>query len=467
MNEFPNYNQEENEEVVNTENNGFTEEQPNVESLEENFTEEEPFKEPIQDNYTEYSVPYNPINFTPVTHFEKSPNSKGLKVFALAMALVVLLTGSCLTGYFVGRGQNKGGTTSKVNVNLAAAPTDSDEMTVAQVYEKVSPSIVGISVYNTAGKGGNATGIVYSKDGYIVTNDHIYAEVANAKFKIHTADGNIYPAEYVAGDDVSDLAILKVKDVNFTPAVFGNSDEVFFGQNVAAIGNPNGAFEPSTITGGTVSAVDCRVTGSTNYSSRLIQTDSAINPGNSGGALVNMYGQVIGVTSSKLASDVYDNVGYAIPTTIMKRIVDELISDGKVVSRARLGVTYTEVNSVTAEINGYKQVGILIASVSEDSGLYGKVKEGDFITHINGMEIVTSKIVLDVIEQAKAGDTVTVTVVTADGTAKTVDAVLKANVGASSYTTEMENGSLPNGGNLPEGGLLPDDSSEPNGGSHW
>lgn len=467
MNEFPNYNQEENEEIksepVNIENNDVAEpEQPITDSFEEPIKPEEPFKEPVKESgYAEYSVPYNPINFTPVTHFEKSPNSRGLKIFALAMALIVLLTGSCLTGYFVGRNQGNGGTSSKINVNLAATPTDSDEMTVAQVYEKVSPSIVGITIYNTAGKGGNATGIVYSKDGYIVTNDHIYAEVPNAKFKIHTFDGNVYAAEYVAGDDVSDLAVLKVKDATFTPAVFGNSDEVFFGQNVAAIGNPNGAYEPSTITSGTVSAVDCRVTGTTNYSARLIQTDSAINPGNSGGALVNMYGQVIGVTSSKLASDVYDNVGYAIPTTIMKRIVDELISEGKVVSRARLGVTYTEVNSVTAEINGYKQVGILIASVSEDSGLYGKVKEGDFITHINGQEIVTSKIVLDVIEQAKAGDTVTVTVVTAEGTTKTVNAELKANVGSSSYTTEAESNSLPNGG------LLPEDDSEPNGGAQW
>jgi len=401
----------------------------------------------------EYSSAYNTVNFTPVNQKPpKTPASKGVKVFALIMAVIVLLTGSCLTGYFIGKSKVGISSGKNNNVNLAATPADTDEMTVAEVYDKVSPSIVGITIYNEEGTGGNATGIVFSEDGYIITNDHIYAEVPNAKFKIYTSDGNEYSAEYVAGDVISDLAVLKVDDVKLTPAVFGNSDEIFFGQNVAAIGNPNGSTEPSTITRGVISAVDCRVTGSTNYSSRLIQTDSAINPGNSGGALVNMYGQVIGVTSSKLVSSAYDNVGYAIPTTVMKRIVDELIGEGKVVSRAKLGITYTEVNSVTAELNDYSQVGLLIASVAEDSGLYGKASEGDFITHMNGIEVTTSRVVLDIIEQSRAGDTVSVTIVSQNGTSKTVDAVLAANEGESSYGSAAA-GSSQNGGtfDFPQG----------------
>ena len=468
MNEFSNNNIPENEEVaqpelqasetVNPQYDESTAFQPQAETESFENSEGEPL--PLNEKFVqpEYSAVYNPVNFTPIANDgEREPASKGLKVFALIMAVVILMTGGCLTGYFVGKKGNStiSSSSGKTNVNLAATPADTDEMTAASVYEKVAPSIVGITVYNDEGNGGNATGIVFSEDGYIVTNDHIYADIANAKFKIHTFDGKEYSAKYVAGDDISDLAVLKIDDVKLTAAEFGNSDEVFYGQNVAAIGNPNGAYEASTITVGIVSAVDCRVTGTTNYSSRLIQTDSAINPGNSGGALVNMYGQVIGVTSSKLASSVYDNVGYAIPTTVMKRIVDELIEEGKVVSRAKLGITYTEVNSITAELNGYKQVGILIASVAEDSGLYGKASEGDLITHMNEIEVISSKVVLDIIEQSRAGDKVSVTIVSEDGSIKTVEAELKANEGSSSYSTAVSNGeaSQNNGGifDFPQG----------------
>ncbi len=402
-------------------NNNLPEENEEVKA-EESFSEEKAY-EPI----------YNPVNYSDVKPVEDyKPMSKGLKVFALLLAAVILLTGTCLTGYMLGRNSVRIHR-PKTEVNLAAKPADTDEMTEAEVYEEVNKSIVGIVVYNTSGKASQASGIVFSKDGYIVTNDHIYSEVPAADFKIYTYDGKEYDAEYVAGDTVSDLAVLKVDGANLIPAEFGNSDELFYGEHVVAIGRPNDATDASSITRGIISAVNRRVQTTSNYSSRLIQTDSAINPGSSGGALVNMYGQVIGVTSSKLASVEYDAVGYAIPTTTMKRIVDELISDGKVVTRAKLGVTYAAVDSVTAAMNGYDNTGILIDSVSEDSGLFGKAEKGDIITHINGIEITKDTIVLDIIEQSSAGDTISVTIVTSSGASKTVDAVLTANVGESSY----------------------------------
>lgn len=395
---------------------------------------------------------YNPINYTEVKPMENyKPMSKGLKVFAGIMAAIILLTGTCLGGYFIGKNSVASNTykpDKNISVNLASKPKDTDEMTEAQVYEKVNKSIVGIVIYNSKGAGGQASGIVFSKDGYIVTNDHIYSEVPSAKFKIYTHDGTEYNAKYVAGDKVSDLAVLKIDNVNLTPAEFGNSDEIFHGEHVVAVGRPSDATDASSITRGIISAVSRRVQTTSNYSSRLIQTDSAINPGSSGGALVNMYGQVIGVTASKLASVEYDAVGYAIPTTTMKRIVHELISEGKVVSRAKLGVTYTAIDSVTAEIKNYNYVGLLLASVAEDSDLYAKVEAGDVITHINGISVTSDDIVLDIIEQKRAGDKITVTVITAKGAEKTVQAVLKANVSESSYTI---NGSNIEGGNSSQG----------------
>lgn len=424
------------------------------EFLNNNLPEEEEVQEVApKTEEKDFEPIYNPVNYTEVKPIEDyKPMSRGLKVFALILAAVILLTGTCLTGYLLGRNSVKI-SRPKVEVNLAAKPSDTDEMTEAEVYEEVNKSIVGIVAYNTSRKASQASGIVFSKEGYIVTNDHIYSNIAAASFKIYTYDGKEYDAEYVAGDSVSDLAVLKVKGASLTPAKFGNSDDLFYGEHVVAIGRPNDATDASSITRGIVSAVNRRVQTTSNYSSRLIQTDSAINPGSSGGALVNMFGQVIGVTSSKLASVEYDAVGYAIPTTTMKRIVDELISDGKVVSRAKLGITYAAIDSITAEMNGYDYKGILIDSVSEDSGLYGKAEKGDIITHINGIEITNDNIVLDIIENSRAGDKITVTIATNSGTVKTVEAKLSANIGESSYKSIEEKPEINKDGafNFPEG----------------
>jgi len=384
---------------------------------------------------------FNPITYTPVTPVtDYKPASKGLKVFALIMAMVILVTGATLAGYYIGQNNSVTAqptlTKPNANVNLSAAPADSDELTAAQVYEKLNPSVVGIIVYNADGDGSQASGIVFSEDGYIITNDHIYSEVPNPKFKIYTHDGTEYDAKYVAGDLISDLAVLKIEKCKLTPAVFGNSDELFVGQNVVAIGRPSDATDFTSLTKGVISALNRRLSNTSNYAARLIQTDSPINPGSSGGALVNMYGQIVGVTSAKLASVDYEGVGYAIPTTVMKRIVEELISEGRVVSRAKIGITYTTIDSVIAEIGDYKHTGLLVEDVSEDSDLYGKISKNDVITKINDIEVSRDSVVLDIIEQCRAGDTITITVITSKGEKKVLKAKLIANIGQSSYTTE-------------------------------
>ena len=464
--------------------NGFSIINTEEDAVLNDVTEEETEVEETVNDYdfgskTESEPIYNPIEYSetkPIDNYQ--PMSRGLKLFSLIMIGVIVLTSVSIIGYFAGRSSVSNSHTKKVELNLAARPKKTDEMTEAQVYEKVNESIVGIVVYNGSEIGGQASGIVYSKDGYIVTNDHIYAEVPSAKFKIYTHDGTEYDAEYVAGDKISDLAVLKIKDVKLKAATFGDSDDVFCGEHVVAIGRPNDATDDSSITSGIVSAVDRRLQTTSSYSSRLIQTDSAINPGSSGGALVNMYGQVIGVTSSKLASveylengkiskKDYEGVGFAIPTTVMKRIVDELIEHKKVVGRAKLGVSYNVLDSVTAEIKGYEFSGLLISEIDEESGLQGQAEKGDVITHINGIKITSDKVVLDIIERSYAGDTVSITLVTSARKRKTFDIELKANVGESSYTEKVVLDSTPNNdifGQTPD--LLPqnpDTSSESGG----
>ena len=399
-------------------------------------------------------VPYNPVIVEKIVPEKDGKKSTlGLKVFAVFMAVIIIASVACFTGYYIGSSKN--GFKPKVNVNLASKPADTDEMTAAQVYDRVSDSVVGIIVYNDLGAAGAASGVIYTEDGYIVTNDHIYSSIPAAKFKVYTQDGREYNATYVAGDVISDLAVLKIDADGFKAATFGNSDEIIYGENVVAIGRPDEPTKKASITRGIVSATDCRVNITSNYSARFIQTDSPINPGSSGGALVNMYGQVIGITSAKLITNAHESVGYAIPTTTMKFIVEELIKEGKVVSRAKLGITYNTVTNIVAELGGYKYVGLLVREVSEDCDLYGKLKAGDTIVRINDIDVVDDSIVLDIIEQCRAGDTISVTFINKDGETKTLDAVLRANVGESSYQTELNINSSYTDGNkdfyFPEG----------------
>lgn len=371
------------------------------------------------------------------------PASKGLKLFALVMASVMLLTATCLAGYFIGRNSTSAyARNKKVDVSLAQVPKDADALTPAQVYEKVKDSIVGIIVYNSAGSSANATGVIISEDGYIVTNDHIYSEIGAPKFLVYLSDGSERTAQYVAGDAISDLAVLKLDNKSgITAATLGDSSKLICGESVVAVGRPSSAQDNSTITSGIISLTERRVKTTSNYSAKLIQTDSAINPGSSGGALVNMYGQVVGITSSKLAGVQYDSIGFAIPTTTVSRVTKQLISSGKVTDRAKLGITYQMINTAAAEAKGLDNTGLLVISVGEDSDLYGKIQQGDMITHINGTEITYDDMVLNIIDDCKAGDTIRVTVVDSNGNTKEFSAKLKANIGESSYSSVINSDS--------------------------
>ncbi len=413
--------------------------EPIFENTEENTAEDTEINEEILPNsdYIEFSKPEKMTD---------KENKKGIRVFAFLVALAVLLTAVATLGYYAGKNSYFSGS-GNTSLNLASKPQNTDMYSAEQVYEMLNKSVVGIVVFDDEGIKGYASGVIYSEDGYVITNDHIYDDVPSAKFKIYTYDGNIYDARFVAGDTRSDLAVLKVDSSGFYPATFGNSDELKFGEEVVAIGRPNDATSSSSITGGYISFLNRRVSNSTSYASKLIQTDSAINPGSSGGALVNMYGQVVGITSSKLVGSEYEGVGYAIPTTTVKFVVEELIKNGTVTSRAKLGVSYTEIDSVTAEIKGTNITGLQIAEVTAESPLYNKVNVGDIITEINGQKIVKGETVLDIIEASKPGDKVSLTVYIAQTNSyKTVEVALVRAESSSSYQSQTNSDSSQNNG---------------------
>lgn len=403
------------------------------------------------ENYQRQSAP-------DYSYFEPRPQktkNKGLRVFCALLAVVLIVSLSICGGYFAGKGKssstNAGGKVSESE--LASRPEDDSELSdnYSVAFEKVNKSVVSILVYSTETQTitGSVSGVIYSEDGYIVTNDHVYEDTPKAQFMVRLYNGKEYKASFVAGDTRSDLAVIKLNDKvkGLKAAVFGNSDDVVVGEPVITVGYPFSYGSSATVSHGIISAKDRRVTGtSTNYASTFLQTDAVINPGNSGGALCNMYGQVIGITSSKLAGDEYDAVSYAIPTKTMNKVVTSLINDGCVTDRAKLGITYTEINSITAETSSVP-VGVCIKSISDDSGLANKgFVENDIITHVNGTEITTSDILLKVIEDSKAGDTIELTVYkTKNKTSKTVSVKLLADKGTSSYSTESSSGTSDGG----------------------
>ncbi len=300
-------------------------------------------------------------------------------------------------------------------------PSPDGKMSTTEVAELVSPTVVAIYNYGKYTSGGremyalasSGSGIIMTEDGYIVTNAHVVDGAA--KLEVVLSDGTTYDAKIVGSDEKTDIAVVKVDESGMNYAQFGNSDQIKIGEFVLAIGNPgiSGGGENIELTGsvsfGIVSAVDrkIKVDNSTLY---CIQTDAAINPGNSGGALVNMYGQVIGINSAKIQVDGYEGLGFAIAINKAEPIIRELISNGKVTSRAMLGITGTLIDASTAEQYGLKQ-GLMIVEIGENSDMvYRGVMVNDIITHINGEAIDSFDKASEILDPYKPGDKVTISV---------------------------------------------------------
>ena len=281
---------------------------------------------------------------------ESKDTKSGAKVFMIilcvAVAVIIAISGGYLAG--VSNKSTKGPNTV---TDIAQKPTDIEPYDTEKLYASSVSSVVSIVVYNSkTGASVNASGVVFSDNGYIITNDHIYADIANPALVVIMSDGTEYKASYVAGDSRTDISVIKIDAENLTPAVFGDSTQISVGEKVAAIGYSAGPNEKAVFTSGYISSTGTRTTNSSTYSIKMIQTDTVINPGSSGGALYNMYGQVIGITSSKLTGSGYEGINYAVPTNTAVSVANSLIENGYVAGRGRLGITYSEVNFVTATI---------------------------------------------------------------------------------------------------------------------
>lgn len=277
---------------------------------------------------------------------------------------------------------------------------------VSDVVQKVRPSVVGVitesfQTYSTSSTG---SGIILSEDGYIVTNNHVVE--GGDSIAVTLDDGETYAAELIGTDVKSDIAVLKIDAQNLPAAEFGDSSQVEVGEAAIAIGNPLGL--NGTVTAGIISAVDREIqVGSSNMV--LLQTDASINPGNSGGALLNEYGQVIGVNSAKISSEDSEGLGFAIPSNTVGPIVEELIDKGYVSGRPLTGISGRNVSALAAAFYNIPQ-GILVDQVAPESDAAAKgLAAGDVIIGVDDIRVENISDACTLRDEHKAGDTMKLT----------------------------------------------------------
>jgi serine protease Do len=283
-------------------------------------------------------------------------------------------------------------------------------LTFSEIYKMVSPSVTVI-LAESSYSSGSGTGIVVSQDGYVVTNNHVVENASNIRVILH--NGTEYSARLIGSDRLSDLAVLKISASGLSPAEFGDSDRMEHGDPVAAIGNPLGIELRNTITTGVISGVNRDITledAAGEITMTVLQTNCAVNPGNSGGPLLNEYGQVIGIISSKImgsASQSVEGLGFAIPSAIAAPLVTQLIEHGYIMGRPAIGITV----DLTYRPGFGLPPGIYVDSVNGLSDAYAKgLRSDDIITHINDIAVSSIGEVNEIKYEYAAGDTLELTV---------------------------------------------------------
>ena len=312
-----------------------------------------------------------------------------------------------------------------------------DAKYLPDIVDEIMPSVVGVSStfeytqeYNSWGfmgfqpqtetkeVTGTGTGIVMTEDGYIITNSHVVYDTEYGCGKaidvsILLSDESEHKAKIIAYDIETDLAVLKIDETGLTPAQFGDSNDLRVGELVIAVGNPLGFDLFGSVTSGIVSALNRQISIN-EKNMTLIQTDAAINSGNSGGPLLNSCGQVIGINSAKMSSAYgsasVEGLGFAIPISDAKIIIDDLINNGYVTGRPQIGITTVD---VTEAYSRYLNIpmGVYVQSIQKDSAAEkAGLQIGDVIIDIEGEAVKTAEELNKVKNNYKAGDKITITV---------------------------------------------------------
>ena len=391
-----------------------------------------PFQTPVQ--HPEFHQAQQQTGFGEVPPMSQKPHtpknkkhSRGLALGLCGVAAACLLfAGGAVVGNmaFGGNANSDSGASASTSdsastLQINSKPTSdssnssdnydtADGMAGEDIYKKVNPSVV--SVISTTSEGtGSGSGVIMSKDGYIITNNHVVDGAQSVSVQL--SDGTSLDAEIIGTDEQTDLAVIKVTPTSdLTAAEFGDSDELEPGEYAYAIGSPGGVQFANTITGGRISAINRDLTVNDRVMT-LIQTDASINNGNSGGALINKYGQVVGITSAKLSGNAFgsatvEGMGFAIPINTAKDIVDELIQNGYVSGRPSIGITGQNVESADGKVSGVQVYSIDSRAKAAGEGL----QVGDVITAVDGTPTPDMDKVNELKQDKKAGDKLTLSV---------------------------------------------------------
>ena len=391
-----------------------------------------PFQTPVQ--HPEFRQAQQQTGFGEVPPMSQKPHtpknkkhSRGLALGLCGVAAACLLfAGGAVVGNmaFGGHANSDSGTSASTSDSAPTLQINSkpesdssnssdnydtaDGMAGEDIYKKVNPSVV--SVISTTAEGtGSGSGVIMSKDGYIITNNHVVDGAQSVSVQL--SDGTSLDAEIIGTDEQTDLAVIKVTPTSdLSAAEFGDSDELEPGEYAYAIGSPGGVQFANTITGGRISAINRDLTVNDRVMT-LIQTDASINNGNSGGALINKYGQVVGITSAKLSGNAFgsatvEGMGFAIPINTAKDIVDELIQNGYVSGRPSIGITGQNVESADGKVSGVQVYSIDSRAKAASEGL----QVGDVITAVDGTPTPDMDKVNELKQDKKAGNKLTLSV---------------------------------------------------------
>ena len=345
------------------------------------------------------------------THTPLWALSVTVTLLCLALAAIVALGGLVWRlAAGVPASQPDAGGEKPVTMQLDDLPETADGgLTTAEIAQRVAPSVVSVHIYeqDSLAPSSMGSGVVLTQDGYIITNAHVVEGASG--INVLFADGTEMDARIIGVDEKTDLAVIKVAGEGLVPAEFGDSGALAVGERAVAIGNAAGQFD-GTVTQGVISGLDREVTvtvGGRDVTMSLIQTDAAINPGNSGGALVNRFGQVVGINSARMNSAFFEGICFAIPTRTAQPVVENLIAYGYVRDRGVLGVTVIALTGVNGPPNGLPAQGLYISEIAANSDLVrSDVTVGDIILEADGQVMETAADLSAVVQSHKLGETV-------------------------------------------------------------
>lgn len=383
---------------------------------------------------------------------------KGTQVTAIVLA-GVLLSGLCGFGGAMlaknaGRGHSTIQQSSRPATSVAIKKVDGQTlMTPAEVYAATVNSVVSIncsaSSTNIFGQqvesASSGSGFVITDDGYIVTNQHVISGASSITVTLY--NGESYPATLIGGDSDYDVAVVKINANSLTPVTMGNSADVNVGDPVLAIGNPLGELTFS-MSQGIVSCCD-RAINVDGTPFNMIQVDASINPGNSGGALLNLYGEVVGIVSAKYSgysNTTVEGLGFAIPISDVQTIISDIMENGQVTDKAYMAIT---AGTMTKEMAAQYQIniekGVFVFSVNEGgAGDKAGLKLGDVITKVDNKDVTSMEELSAAKKGHKAGDTVTLTVFR-DGDYITTELTFDKQPETTGTEKQQQNGQNPNG----------------------